>query len=260
MDTGLLLLYIKNMLTGFTRKTSSGETQSKIVYLLLFSIFILMPIKSISAAPFSWALHGGFFYFAADNGVDSDPAPIIPSGGFSLDWQLMRYLKIEVTEHIYFTDYEYNVTLGYPMACNPENRSAFVLGFLTGVNAVGYFPIGEGAFRVFGGLAFDFRVITLAIGLNHPADFTGDIKTDAQLQTDAVSKYFWEKGRWFMPSAGFGFDFPINSRFLLGFDLRAWFPVYKIWASDKAPDIDGWRFGANLRITILEASLFRGSQ
>ena len=240
-------------LTGYLRYNNymfSGFAQSKFVFMLLLFIFTLLPINSISAAPFNWAVHGGFFYFAADNGVDADPAPIIPSAGFSLEWQLLRFLKIEFTEDLYFTDYEYNVALGYPMACNPENRSAFVLGFLTGVNAVGFFPIGESAFRVFGGFSFDFRVVVLAIGLNHPADFTGDIKTDAQLQTDAISKYFWEKGRWFTPSAGFGFDFPVNSKFLLGFDLRTWFPVYRIWANDKAPDIDGWRFGGNLRITI----------
>jgi len=233
------------MLNGFLH-----SARIKFFLVLFLLIFILVPVNSIYAAPFGWAIRGGIFHFAADNGVDADPAPVIPSGGFTLDWQLLRFLKIEFTEDIYFTDYEYNVTRGYPMACNPENRSAFVLGFLTGVNAVGYFPVGDVVFRVFGGLAFDFRVVVLAIGLNHPADFTGDINTDAQLQTDAISKYFWDKGRWFLPSTGFGFDFPVNSKFLLGFDFRTWFPFYRIWASGNTPDIDGWRFGGNLRITV----------
>jgi len=225
-------------------------TMSKILFVLLFLFLLLIPLNTVSASFFSWALHGSIFYFAADNGVDSDPAPVIPSGGVSFAFQLAKFFKLELTQDIYFKNYEYNSSLGYPMACNPENRSAFVMGFITGINAVFYLPIGNKAMRVFGGPVFDLRLITLAVGLNHPADFTGDIKTDAQLQTDAIINYFWGKGRWFMPVAGFGFDFPINEKFLIGFDIRAWFPVYKLWTNDKVPAIDGWRFGAGLRITI----------
>ena len=52
-----------------------------------------------------------------------------------------------------------------------------------------------------------------------------------------------------MPVFGAGMDFPLNDKLLLGFDLRAWFPVYKLWTNDNTPAIDGWRFGAGLRIT-----------
>ena len=241
--------YIINMFANLTRL--------KFVVLLFF-ILMIIPVSVVSADIFGWALHGSVFYFAANNGVDSDPAPIIPSGGFSFAFRLMPLLKLELTEDIYFTNYEYNSALGYPMACNPENRSAFVMGFVTGLNAVLFVPLGSatagaakaaGAFRLYGGPAADFRLVTLAIGLNHPSDFTGDIKTDARLQTDAIYKYFWEKGRWFMPAAGFGFDFPVNEKFLLGFDVRTWFPVYRLWIKDNVPAIDGWRFGAGLRFT-----------
>jgi len=229
---------------------------------LSFVFFLIVPLIAVNAQEtdtreqlnrrdkiFSWALHGSIFYFPAVNGVDSDPAPIIPSGGASFAFHLVKFFKLELTEDLYFTNYEYNAKLGYPMACNPENRSAFVMGFVTGINAVFFLPIGKSVFRLYGGPAFDFRVITLAVGLNHPADFTGDIETDAQLQTDAILKYFWEKGRWFMPAAGFGFDFTLYEKLLLGFDMRAWFPIYKLWAEDNASMIDGWRFGAGLRIT-----------
>jgi len=137
------------------------------------------------------------------------------------------------------------------MACNPENRSAFVVGFVTGINAVLVVPLGNSSFRFYGGPAADLRLVSLAIGLNHPRDFTGNIDFDAQLQTDAIREYFWEKGRWFMPVTGFGFDFPLNEKFLIGFDVRTWFPVYKLWTHDDVPAIDGWRFGAGFRITIL---------
>jgi hypothetical protein len=218
-------------------------------------LLLLLPLTSINADSFlerlNWNARGSIFYFAADNGVDSDPAPIIPSAGFSITLDINRNFRLEFTEDIYFTNYEYNSILGYPMACNPENRSAFVLGFLTGLQLTGFIPLGENGMglRIFGGPAIDIRLVTLAFGLNHPADFTGDIETDAQMQTDAIREYFWSDARWFYPVAGIGMDFPINERFLVGFDFRCWFPLYRQWTDHELPAIDGWRFGAGFRIT-----------
>jgi len=239
-------------MTGYNKDMLSGYRLPKFIFLLVFLFLFMIPLNkaSVSAFSFSWALHGSIFYFAANNGIDSDPAPIVPSGGASVAFQFAPLFKLELTEDLYFTNYEYNAARGYPMACNPENRSAFVMGFLTGIHAVINIPIGSCSMRIFGGPAFDLRLVTLAIGLNHPADFTGDIKTDAQLQTDAIKDYFWKKGRWFMPVAGFGFDFPIVEKVMIGFDIRTWFPVYRLWTHDEVPSIDGWRFGAGLRVTI----------
>ena len=223
----------------------------------LISIFIIFFIRlnSINANPFldnfSWATHGSLFYFAADNGQEADPAPIIPSAGISAAWQFWDYLRLEVTEDLYFTNYEYNSTLNYAMACNPENRSAFVMGFLTGFHLTGFIPITDSGIsaRVYGGIALDIRLVIKAIGLSHPADNTGLIETDVQLQTEAIRNYFWSEGRWFYPVAGIGMDFPANERFFLGFDIRTWFPLYRQWADQTLPKIDGWRFGIGLRIT-----------
>ena len=219
------------------------------VLLLFFLVFI--PVNSVFGDIFQWSMTGNILYFPADNGIDSDPAPILSSLGGALSLQLIGPLRLELTEDIYFTNYEFNSTLGYPMACNPENRSALVIGFITALQFTGNFSLGGkgAAFRVYAGSAADLRIVALAIGLNHPADFSGDIKTDAQLQTDAIRDYFWSDARWFMPVAGIGMDFPINEKFLLGFDLRAWFPLYKMWTDDNLPYIDGWRFGAGIRIT-----------
>ncbi|MCL2277361.1 MAG: hypothetical protein FWC21_05625 [Treponema sp.] len=224
----------------------------------VFLVIFFLPLISLSANSFTdnfyWSFSGNLLYFPANNGVDSDPEPILPSAGFSAAWQFWGpprfHFRLEITEDIYFKNYEYNVKLGYPMASNPENRSAFVLGFLTGLQLTGVIPFGQSnaAMRVFFGPAFDLRVVALAVDL-HPNDLKGDIDVNARLQTDAIKKYFWSSGRWFMPAAGLGIDFPINDNFLLGLDFRAWFPVYKYWTDDKTSNIDGWRFGAGFRVT-----------
>ena len=224
----------------------------KAALVLLVIILPLAPLKADDSSFWdstSWAVLGSLFYFAADNGIDSDHIPIRPSLGFSFAWQFWGPLKVEFTEDIYFTNYEYNFKRGYPMACTLDSRSGFVLGLVTAINLTAAFNIGDNDItaRVYGGPAADFRIVTWAFGLNH-TDFTGD-ERDAGIQAKAISDYFWGNGRWFMPAAGFGIDFPLNDSFLLGFDLRTWFPVYKLWTNDDTPAIDGWRFGAGLRIT-----------
>jgi hypothetical protein len=222
------------------------------VLLLVF----LFPVISLNADSFlnsyQWSGMGSLFLLASNNGPTADPPAILPSVGFSASWRITDLpLRIEPTIDIYFTNYEYNTVYNYPMACGPENRSAFVIGLVTAVQLTGYFPIGKYRdifLRVYGGPAADFRIVTLAFGL-HPNDLTGPIENNAQLQTNAIFEYFWGSGRWFMPVFGTGMDFPLNEHFLLGFDLRTWFPVYKLWNNDRTPAIDGWRFGVGLRIT-----------
>jgi hypothetical protein len=219
-------------------------------------IILSLPLISLNANPLpdniNWAIHGSIFYWAANNGKQgADPAPILPSLGASINWQFWDYLKLELTEDIYMKDYEWNNTLQYAMASNQENRSAFVMGFFTGLQLAGHIPIGKSGIitRVYGGPAIDIRIVMLAVGLKHPADFTNNIETDARLQTNAIRNYFWSEKRWFYPVAGVGMDFPVNEKFSLGFDLRFWYPLYRLWADRELPFIDGWRFGAGIRIT-----------
>jgi len=218
---------------------------------LLFFFLLITPVNSVFGQKLQWAITGNILYFPADNGVDADPAPIIPSLGGALSLPLVGVLRIELTEDIYITNYEFNPVLGYPTASNPENRSALVIGFITAIQVTGNFPIGDKGtvLRAYAGPAADLRIVTLAAGLNHSSDFTGDIKTDPKLQTEAIRDYFSKDARWFMPVVGFGMDFPINEKFLLGFDLRTWFPIYKAWTDKDLPAINGWRFGVGFRIT-----------
>jgi hypothetical protein len=234
----------------------------RISFTFLILTALILPINAQSFKEqflerFSWSINGNILFFPADNGVDSDPFAILPSLGASasLDiWEpnlsFMGPFAIELTQDFYFKDYEWNIDKGYAMACNPENRSAFVFSFLTGIQARAIFHIGQTGMRARAniGPAFDFRIVTLAFGLNHPDDFKGDDR-DARIQTDKIRSYFWGQGRWIFFTAGGGMDFSINEKFLLGFDTRVWMPAYRLWTDEDLPKIDGWRFGIGFRIT-----------
>jgi len=214
---------------------------------------LLLPAFSLTAEDgkpaITWSVDGSILYYPEDNGYAGDPAPLLPSLGAALALQLKGYLWFEFTEDLYFTHYAYNTTLNRAVPAAIENRSAFVFGFLTGFQLLGRFPLGKNMYlRVFGGPAADFRIVALAENL-HPDDFSGNPDTDAQMQTDAISEYFWGKGRWFLPVAGLGMDFVINEKFLLGFDMRVWFPVYQLYTGEDLPPIEGWRFGLGFRIS-----------
>jgi hypothetical protein len=217
---------------------------------ILRFLILLLPLIPLSADSFSdnlsWAARGSLFVFAANNGPAADPIPILPSLGVSLAWNFWGPLSLELSEDLYFSNYEYDYERGYPMACSVENRSAFVLGFLTGIQLSAFFPIdskGIGV-RVYGGPAMDIRVIIQSFGNNYTPD-----KEDIKNQTEAISGYFWGEGRWLYPVLGAGMDFPLTEKYLLGFDLRTWFPLYRLWTDKNLPGIDGWRFGAGFRIT-----------
>ena len=235
----LLLRYNIDMFRFFPRSFFAA-------ILLVFTL-ILIPVSAAFADDFYWAINGGILFLAADNGKQgADPAPVLPFAGGSFAWQFWESLRAEISADIYFTNYEYNSTLGYPMACSPENRSAFVLGFTAAIQLTGVIPIDNNgtAARIYGGPAADLRIVTPASGLNDSADS----------ETDAIREYFWSESRWFLPVAGAGIDFPVNENFLLGFDFRVWFPLYRLWTDENIPAIDGWRFGVGFRITPRDTS------
>jgi hypothetical protein len=196
----------------------------------------------------TWSFNGSIFVFPEDNGNEGDVAPVLPSAGVNLAYHFGERFYLELTEDLYFTNYLYSSVLNRAVPAAIENRSAFVFGFFTGIQALFEFPVNDiWNFRVFGGPAFDFRVISLALDLK-PDIQPGD--ADAPEQTDKIRDYFWGKGRWFLPVVGGGVDYTINDDFLLGLDLRMWIPLYKMWSDEKLPGIEGWRFGAGLRITL----------
>jgi hypothetical protein len=242
LELGLHLYYIFNMKKIF-------PLWAGIAVALLISLVVL-PLEADDLSDrFDWAVNGGMLYFPEDNGNGGDSAPILSSFGADFAFNAIGPLWVELTEDLYFTHYAYNFTLARAVPAAIENRSAFVFAFLTGIQALGRFRLNDSiTARVYGGPAADFRAVVLAANL-HPDDFTGIPESDASIQTDAVRKYFWEKGRWFLPVSGIGMDFAVNERYKLGFDLRIWFPVYRLWAGEELPTVEGWRFGAGIRVS-----------
>jgi hypothetical protein len=196
-----------------------------------------------------WVAEGSVLFFPEDNGMYSDPMPVLPAPGLAVSYPLSDLMHLELTADFYFTHYGYNFTLDRAVPAAIENRSSFVFGSVLGLQTLALFDITPAIdVRAYGGVAADLRVVLLAEDLNS-TDFTGIPETDPQIQTDAVWDYFWSSGRWILPVIGAGMDFNLNSKLKLGLDLRVWFPLYRLWTAEDLPAIEGWRFGVGARIT-----------
>jgi hypothetical protein len=207
-----------------------------------------LPLGAAGWDRLSWSFGGTLLLFPEDNGNRGDPMPVLPAPGAALAYSIWGPLSAEVSLDLYGTNYLYDFEWDRALPAAIENRSAFVFGFLTGFQALARFPLGgRFVFRASGGLALDFRIITLAA--DHPDDLTGVRETDAQMQTNAVRDYFWGRGRWVLPVIGTGFDYRLNEKFLIGLDFRTWFPLYRLWTGEELPPVEGWRFGLGLRVT-----------
>ncbi|MDR1970323.1 MAG: hypothetical protein LBQ46_00230 [Treponema sp.] len=205
--------------------------------------------KASFAQSLAWSFRGTLMIFPEENGLKGAPMPLLPSPGAALAWRFWGPLEAELSLDLYFTHYGYDWDLGRPLPVEIENRSAFVLGALTGLQ-IGYRrPLGIGVLRAYLGPAADLRLVITAADLNE-ADLIKDDPWGAPMQVDAVRDYFWKQGRWFFPFAGAGFDFPVNAGFYFGIDFRVWFPAYRLWTAEDLPPLEGWRFGPALRISL----------
>jgi hypothetical protein len=234
-----------------------GPFSSGILFRLVFAVFLctaaILPLKAQDRL--SWFAEASILVFPEDNGNLSDPMPILPSLGAGLGIRLINPIRLEITLDMYFTIYGYDFNLDRVIPKAWENRSAFVWGSVLGIQGV-YFQdfrprsLKGRAFslKVYNGIAADLRVVLLAPDLS-PA--VNPNLEDINKEVDAVSNYFWSGGRWLLPVFGTGMDFDLNAKFRLGFDLRVWFPIYKLWTNENLPAIEGWRFGMGARITFL---------
>jgi hypothetical protein len=224
---------------------------SPLVLTGLIFFFFQVPLGAESFSDhLSWSFMGSILVIPEDNDLKGDPSPVLLAPGTALAYSIWGPLSAELSLDIYSAFYGYRFDLNRAVPYAMENRSASVWDFITGLQVLAKFsPLEKLTLRAYGGPSADLRIIALAPDL-HPDDFSGKPESDAQIQTDAVREYFWSQGRWFLPVAGVGADFPINEKFLLGLDFRTWFPLYRLWSGEDLPPIEGWRFGVGVRITI----------
>jgi hypothetical protein len=213
--------------------------------LLLFLAAFPLGAQSFSEK-LGLSFRGSVLFFPEDNGLESDAMPILPSPGLAALWPVFDFMWIELSLDFYGVYYAYSDTLDRAVPAIPDNRSSFVLGSILGVQALKTFAPGNAVrIRLYGGPAADLRICLVADGLE------GADAADASGETDDIAAYFWGQGRWFMPVAGAGMDFALTEKLLLGFDLRAWLPAWRLWAAGELPAVEGWRFAAGLRFSIL---------
>lgn len=209
---------------------------------------LLLPVSLGAQSFFSvldFSVRLSLFFFPEDNGRAAAPMPILPSPGGSASYSLNKLCALELSLDLYATDYDYDYTLGRPVPANQEFRSAFVIGALLGVQPVFRFSPGEKiTIRVYGGAAADLRICLLAWDVKGVHQQTG--RPVSEVPADVFS-YFWKSGRWFFPFAGAGMDFAAFGGVKLGFDMRAWFPVWRLWTGEDLPFIEGFRFAIGFR-------------
>jgi len=195
----------------------------------------------------SWFGQGSFMFFLEDNEMHGDPMPVLPALGVGASLPFLDTLRLEVTIDVYSTHYGFSDVLNRPVPLADENRTARVTGILLGFQAVMPFDVTPATtVRVYGGLAADLRIVVVAARLIDELNPMEDIHR----QTDLVRSYFWSQGRWLLPVIGVGMDYTLNSGLRLGFDFRAWMPVYRLWTGETLPAVEGWRLGAGIRITV----------
>jgi len=230
----------------------------RLVFLLLAVFFTALPVKAQDSifSSLQWSVRGSILFFPEDNGNASAPMPILPTLGGSISYPISDLLAVEFSLDVYGTTYDYDYRLGRPVPANDEFRSAFVTGFLVGLQPVFRFrPMGDKfTIRAYGGPGFDFRAVFRAYGIEDDEQHTNNqnantMHTVGEARSE-ISSYFWGSGRFFFPFIGGGMDVPVLDTMLLGFDLRAWFPIWRVWSGENLPFIEGFRFGAGFRITI----------
>ncbi|MDR1905051.1 MAG: hypothetical protein LBQ88_22570 [Treponema sp.] len=224
-----------------------------VVAVLVF-VFSVVPLNADSFwGNISWSFRGSILIMPEDNGLESDPTPVLPVFGLaaafplpiSIPFPFTNSASLETSLDLYYNNYGYSYSLQRTIPLAIENRWTQVLGFVLGIHFLSNIPINSLLnIRVSGGFAADMRLCLIAADLN---DFEMD---QAAEQTEAVTNYFWGSGRWLLPVMGTGLDISLNEKFLLGLDLRVWFPLYRLWTGEEVPFIEGWRFGAGFKLTV----------
>ena len=135
-------------------------------------------------------------------------------------------VSFDPSADVYWSYYELSEG-GRPWPTTVEERTSFVLGLILDI-PVFYRapPLGPFSFEVGAGLGFHVRY-----GFSAAADApTEDV--------EAINRYFWKMGRFFMPSTSLRAEYKLTDRVAFGFSARAFWPVFNAWAGEGMAFID----------------------
>jgi hypothetical protein len=143
----------------------------------------------------------------------------------------------EPSADFYWGYYE-TTAAGRAVPTGVEYRTAFLIGFLVDAPIVFSLRFGEKWSMGMGaGLGFNVR-----LGINAaPGEVTA-------AQVGAINRYFWEKGRFFMPSTLLRGEYRLTERVEFGFSARAFWPIFNLWAGENFPFLDQGIFGGVLLV------------
>lgn len=130
---------------------------------------------------------------------------------------------------------------GKAVPCGAELRDVYMIGalldlpFLLELGLGPHFRISTGA-----GLAFHLRV-----GIKAAPDVgvQGDTSDDAAV-IQAINSYFWSMGRFFLPSTILRFEYEAKEKFSLGLAIKAYWPIFNLWAGEDLGFFDQMILGA----------------
>lgn len=198
--------------------------------------------KKLTAPDFIFSLQSGFILFNEDGGLNTAPSPVVLwEPGFVMDVVLLKRggfnLALSSSLHLYWNNYLWENRRPYPAPL--ENRLAFVLGFLGGLEAKAIFPVFNFLLYSNLGLSADFRLVTEALGLNESD------KNDVNEQLPLIRDYFWSNGRLFYPVAGVGFETHLVNGWFLGGAVNVSMPIAELFLGEQI-GLEGWRFSFTL--------------
>ena len=231
----------------------------RFIVLILALFVVVLPLKAQGFGEIfrdlQWSARGTLLFLFEDNGNASAPMPILPSLGVGASYSFNELLAFEISLDIYGTTFDYDVNLQRVVAANDEFRSTFVLGSILGFAPVyRFYPRGDAfTIRAYGGLSLDLRLIFRAYGIDDNEQHTNNNNANTGLTVgqarQEISSYFWGSGRFIYLFMGGGMDFPLLDNIQLGFDLRLWIPVWRIWTGENLPLVDSFRLGIGFRLT-----------
>jgi hypothetical protein len=119
-----------------------------------------------------------------------------------------------------------------------SERDAFVLALLLDLPLVYSFRVGNN-WRLAAGMGLGFN---MHLGISAAAEVPASAVA-------GINNFFWEKGRYFMPSTLFRFEYRLTERVEFGFSARAYWPIFNLWIKEEGiPLLDQGIFGGSLGV------------